>query len=176
MNFDFNYIVVGNILGFIGTMFMVISGAIKDNKKFFIVQDFEMGFLTLSNLVLGGYTGAIVSFMGIIRNTLCMKDKMNLRNKIIIVIIQTVACLITNNLGIIGLCPLFAVVFYSFLITKDAKKLKILNASTLVLWAIYDFYIKSYTSFTMDVLTIITSLVGLYRVNQNNKNFKNTNE
>jgi hypothetical protein len=166
MDINLDNILLGNILAFIGTSFMVISGYIKDNKRFFIIQDLELFFLTISNLVLGGYTGALVSAFGIIRNTLCYKNKLNKKMRIIIVVIQTVACLIANNLGVIGLFPLFAVILYTLFITTDSKKLKIINATTLVFWAIYDFYIKAYTAGIFDILTIITCLIGLYRLNK----------
>lgn len=157
-------LLLGNAFALIASIIMATSGVVKDGKKFLICQNAQLGLSTISNLILGGYTGALLNVVSIGRNILCYNNKFTKTFKIVIVIIQVVGCLLANNIGWIGLCPLISVLVYTLFLTTDAKKLKLLTASTVILWAIYDFYIQSYTAFAFDIFTMITNLVGLYRV------------
>ena len=162
-------LLLGNIFGLIASIIMVVSGTIKNGKKVLVSQNIQLGFGAISNIILGGYTGALLNVVSIGRNVLCYNNKLTKGYKIAIIIVQIVGCLLANKMGWIGLCPLVSVLAFTLFLTTDAKKLKILNASTVILWAIYDFYIKSYTAFVFDIFTMITNLYGLYKIQKENK-------
>jgi hypothetical protein len=163
INIEFD-IIFGNILSLISCTIMVASGIIKNSQKFLFIQNVELVFAILSNVVLGGYTGAIVSAVSIIVNTLCYKEKLTTKKRVFFVVVQTVLCLIVNELNWIGLLPLFATIIGIVFITTDTKKLKIMTIVIMLLWVIYDFTIKSYIGGVFDIITIATSLMGLYRI------------
>ena len=47
---------------------------------------------------------------------------------------------------------------------KDIKKFKYLTIVTVVLWFIYDFYIKAYTAAIFDFMTIVTSTIAIIQI------------
>lgn len=160
-----NYLIIGNIVALIGSLLMVYTGVIKEKKKIIFVQTVQIAFLVASNLILGGITGAIINAVSCVRNIICYKDKLGTKEKIILVIISTSLSLYFNNLGIIGLLPLIATVSYTLLMDmKDVIKFKILIIFTLVLWFIYDLYIKSYSSAFFDFMNIVTNLYSIYQL------------
>ena len=159
------YLVVGNIVALIGSLLMVYTGIIKEKKKIILVQTIQIAFLVASNLILGGITGAIINAISCIRNIICYKDKLKTKEKIILVLLSTSLSLYFNNLGIIGLLPLISTVSYTLLMDlKDVVKFKILIIFTLIMWIIYDIYIKSYSSATFDFLNIITNMIAIYEL------------
>lgn len=159
------YIVIGNIIALIASILMVYSGLIKEKKKILYVQTIQIGLSVISNLVLGGITGAIINAISCVRNILCYKERLNLKAKIIIVILAIIISLLFNNLGIIGILPIISLVTYTLLMnTKDVIKFKVLIIFTMLMWLIYDLYIKSYSSAVFDFMNIIANIVSIYQL------------
>ena len=155
-------LVLGNIVALAGSLLMVYSGILKKKKHILYVQSIQIFLFIISNLLLNGISGAIINAISFIRNILCYNNKLNLPHKIIITIASVGLILYFNNLGIIGLLPLISTVVYLWLMTiKDVKKFKALIIFTMILWSIYDFTIKSYTSCAFDVLTIVTNVIAI---------------
>lgn len=165
-------IVIGNVIALIASLVMVYSGLLKQKKKILYVQTVQIGLSVISNIVLGGVTGAIINALSCIRNILCYKDKLGLKEKIIITFLSIILSLKFNNLGLIGLFPLISTVSYIWLMnTKDVIKFKILNIFTMLMWLIYDICIQSYTSSIFDFANIIANLIAIFQVTKK-VNFK----
>ena len=158
-------IIIGNIIALIASILMVYSGIVKEKKKIIIFQSIQTGLSIISNLVLEGFTGAIINAIGLIRNILCYKDKLGLTEKIIITIISVMLTILFNNLGIIGYLPLLSTVVYLWLMNiKNIIHFKYLIIFTMILWAIYDFTIMSYTSCVFDVLTVLSNIISIIQI------------
>ena len=117
-------LIIGNIFALMASIAMIITGILKDKKQILIVQAIQIGLFVISNLVLGGYVGAIINAISLIRNIICYKDKLGIKEIIIITILSVGLSLCFNNLGIVGLLPLIA--------------------STLYLWSRRKIYISSF--------------------------------
>ena len=155
----------GNIVALIASLVMVYTGFIKSKQKILYAQSVQIGLLVVSNLVLGGYTGAAINAVGIVRNILCFYNKFGIKEKIFITILSVVLTVAFNNLGVIGYLPLIAIVVYTWLITiKDVVKFKLLIIFTLVLWAIYDFTVRSYTACAFDLFSIVTTVISIISI------------
>lgn len=130
-----------------------------------------MGLFVLSNIVLGGITGAIINALSCIRNILCYKNKLDLKAKIILILLSTILSLIFNNLGLIGLLPVISTVVYILLMnTKDVVKFKWLSIFTMLMWLVYDLFIKSYTSAIFDFMNIMANIISIIQISlRNNK-------
>lgn len=166
-------IVVGNIIAFIASILMVYSGILKEKKKILYVQTAQIGLFAISNLILGGITGAIINTLGCIKNILCYKDKLWLKEKIIITLLAVILSLVFNDFGVIGLLPLVNTVFYMWLMnTKDVIKFKILIIFTVILWLIYDFSIKSYTSVVFDFMNVFANVIAIIQIIKNKRERK----
>lgn len=158
-------IVIGNIVALVGSALMAYSGIIKEKPKILIVQTIQMLMLAISNIILGGVPGAIINSVNCVRNMLCYEEKLGFKEKIILVTISVSSSIYFNNLGIIGILPVIATVFYTMLMDmKNVIKFKILLIFTLILWGIYDLCIKSYTSAVFDLISIIANIFAIYKI------------
>jgi len=50
---------------------MLYSGFVEEKKKILYVQTIQIMLFVLSNIVLGGKTGAIINVISCVRNVLC---------------------------------------------------------------------------------------------------------
>ena len=163
-------LIVGNIIALVASVIMVLSGYIKNKDKIIFVQAVQIGLSVISNAVLGGITGAIINFISFIRNVLCYKNRFGIKEKLAIILVSTALSLIFNNIGFIGVLPLVSTIVYTlFMDTKDVIKLKVLIIFTMVLWLIYDLYIKSYTSAIFDFANIIANIISIFQIKYKNK-------
>lgn len=164
-------LVCGNIIALIASTLMVCSGIIKDRKKTIYIQTIQIIAFVMSNLILGGYTGAIVNLISLARNYWCYKDILTKIKKIILIVFSVVISLLFNNLGLIGLLPIIStVVFTYFIDTKSLIKLKFLIVFSSILWLIYDTLLGSYTSAIFNFFTILGTTITIYQIyRKNNK-------
>ncbi len=158
-------IIIGNIIALIASILMVLAGFQKKKKKILFIQIIQIALSVISNLVLGGYTGAIINAVSCVRDILCYKEKIGNKEKIIIIILAVGLSFVFNNLGWIGLLPLAATVVYIiFMNTKDVVRFKILIIFSMIMWLIYDLYIKSYTSGVFDFMSVIANLIAILQI------------
>ena len=144
---------------------MVYSGILKEKKKILYIQTVQIGLSVISNIVLGGITGAIINAISMIRNIICYKEKLGFKERILITILSITLSLKFNNLGIIGFLPVVSTITYVWLMNiKDVKKFKLLIAFTMLLWLIYDIIIKSYTSAIFDFMTLIANVITIFQI------------
>ncbi len=160
-------IIIGNIIALIASLFMVYSGTIKQKKKILYVQTIQIGLSVVSNVVLGGFVGAIINALSCVRNILCYKDRLGLKEKIVITLLATFLSIKFNNLGLIGILPLISTITYLWLMnTKNVIKFKSLIIFTMILWFIYDLTIKSYSSTIFDLMTAITNTYSIIKLSK----------
>lgn len=67
------YIIIGNIIALIASIIMVYSGFLKQKKTILYTQTIQIGLSVLSNIVLGGITGAIINALSCVRNIYVIK-------------------------------------------------------------------------------------------------------
>lgn len=159
------FLIIGNIIALIASLLMVYSGILKEKKKILYIQTVQIGLSVISNIVLGGITGAIINAISMIRNIICYKEKLGFKERILITILSITLSLKFNNLGIIGFLPVVSTITYVWLMNiKDVKKFKLLIAFTMLLWLIYDIIIKSYTSAIFDFMTLIANVITIFQI------------
>ena len=166
-------IIVGNAIAFISAMIMVLAGLMQNKKKIILTETIHIALAVVSDLVLGGITGAIVNLVSMLRNYLCYKDKLNTPLKIIIIVVASVLTIWFNNLGLIGYLPLISIITYTYFIDlKDVIKFKYIVIFSLALWCIYDFTIHSNIFLLFDILSILSNIVAIIKI-KNKKRGKN---
>ena len=157
--------VVGNVIAFIAALIMVYSGLMKNKKKIIYAQSVQLGLISISDLIMGGITGAIVNLVSCVRNILCYKNKLNITAKILITLITTILSIKFNNLGFIGLLPLISTIVYIWTMdTKNVIKLKIVIIFTMITWFIYEMTIKLYISAIIDIANIIANIITIKKI------------
>lgn len=163
------FLIIGNMIALIASLIMVYSGMQKEKKKILYFQTVQIGFLVISNLVLGGISGAIINVISLIRNILCYKDKLKIKEKIVISLLATLLMFKFNNSGFLGLLLLISTIAYIWLMDiKNVIKFKVLIASTMIIWFIYDIVIMSYVSAIFDAMTIIVNLITIFKIKKCN--------
>ena len=110
-------LIIGNAIALIASILMVYSGIIKQKKKILYIQSIQIGLSVISNIVLNGISGAIINAISFIRNILCYKNKLGVKEKIILTILSVVLILCFNNLGLIGILPLISTIVYLWFMT-----------------------------------------------------------
>lgn len=164
------YIIIGNIIALIASIIMVYSGFLKQKKMILYAQTIQIGLSVLSNIVLGGITGAIINALSYVRNILCYKDKLDLKAKIILIFLATTLSLMFNNIGVIGLFPVISTITYILLMnTKDIIKFKWLIIFSMLMWLLYDLFIKSYTSAIFDFMNIVANIISIIQIGLKNE-------
>ena len=163
-----NTLILGNIIGLIAASFSIFLGITKNRKKLIFIQSIQFLTYTISNIILGGISGGIANLISAIRNILCYKNRLTKFAILIIILTSTILTLMFNNLGFVGLLPLFNTIIYTIFINeKNPLKFKLLFLIIAMLWFIYDFALKAYTAAIFDLITIITSSVTLYQIYNN---------
>lgn len=163
-----NTILIANAIALIASLLMVYTGYIKKKEKILFFQTIQIGLSVISNLILGGITGAIINALGLIRNILCYKEKLNKIAQIILIILSILLGVYFNNLAIIGLLPIISnVVYIVFMNIKDVIKFKYLIIFTMTMWLVYDIYIMSYTSAVFDLGTMIANIIAIIQIKRN---------
>lgn len=163
-----NTILIANAIALLASLLMVYTGYIKKKEKILFFQTIQIGLSVISNLILGGITGATINALGLIRNILCYKEKLNKIAQIILIILSILLGVYFNNLALIGLLPIISnVVYIVFMNIKDVIKFKYLIIFTMTMWLVYDIYIMSYTSAVFDLGTMIANIIAVIQIKRN---------
>lgn len=167
------FIIIGNVIALVASVFMVIAGMLNDRKKILIIQTIQMGLFILSNIVLKGYTAVVVNAISIVRNLFAYKDKLSDKVTYILLGLTIIFTLIFNNNSFIGLLPLVGTIVFTLNINnKNITKLKLALSFNMLLWLIFDLYIKSFSSALFDFLSMAAGLITVYQIKTNKENAK----
>lgn len=166
-----NIIIIGNIIGLLGSLFMVIGGYLKNKNNAIIAQTMQLLFLSISNLILGSLSGFINNLINCVRNIFSVKNKLTIPIKLLIIILSIILTIKYNNLGLIGYLPLINnIIFIIFMNTKSDLNFKFLTIFYMSLWLIHNIYIKAFTTSLFNCVTIITCLIAIYKILSTPKN------
>ena len=166
-----NYLLIGNMIALAASILQASSGLVKNKQKIIYMHSVQKIFGVISNLVLCGITGALMNFIGFLRNVLCYKHKLGIKEKIILIILSTALSLSANEINALSFLPMIATIIYTLLMDiKDIIKFKRLALVTTIMWFIYDIFINSYTGALFDLAYILTNLITIIRLKlANNK-------
>jgi len=160
------YLIIGNILSFIGVVFLALSSIVLDKKRTVFYQIFDCLFCTLSNIALGGFSGAVVTLASMLRNALVYFDKNTHKITIIIAFIMIICGVLVNRNGFIGWLPIIGSIQYTLWLGwgfTSNKSVKLALAINLAIWAVYDAVIMAFPALVADLIIFVLSVFGYYR-------------
>ena len=158
-------ILVGNIIALVACIVLVVVGFIKHKRRALVAEMVEAGLFGVSDLFLGGFAGVVTNIAVIVRNSLACIDKLNWPIKLGLCALTLGIGLPLNNLGWVGILPLFSSCFYICLIDiRDDFKFKLLFAAVNAPWIGFDWAIHSYPGVVCDVLCVIGALIAAARL------------
>ena len=159
-------IIIGNITSLISCLLDSYSATKKNKKEMLIIQCFSVIVYAISNTLLNAYSAVVQNIFALVRNILAAKG---IKNKIVEYII-IFGCLFLgiyfNNLGLLGLLPVFANVEYSICLFVLKERLIGLKLSFLICnicFLILNFCISNYVGFVSNSITVITTVIELFK-------------
>jgi len=154
-------LILGNILSLAASLCTAISVVKRSKSDFMYWQVGNTIFAILTNFVLFSYSGVTTNAVSLIRNVLAYKNKLTVLRTFILLCFSVSLGLIYNNIGYIGLLPVFSSAGYTLCVylTKNEQQLRYALIVDLSLWATYYMYIQAYPSvITYCVLNVWTAI------------------
>lgn len=159
-------ILIGNIISFIAALFMAASCMATTKYKIFFYQLMECLILAIASIILGSYAGALTLILCAIRNLIIAKDHFSKTIMWFFVILTIITGLWVNNLGFIGLIPIFATVEYTICChyITSIKGTKYSIFVNILLWIIYSFMIYDFSTAISDCILLIVDTIAIVRI------------
>lgn len=155
-------VIAGNIIAAAGSLSLFISTALKGKKRIIGAQGAGSFFLLISDLLLGGYSGAVQDGVGLIRSAVILAEKNSRAINLLLVAAGVIPGIIFNNRGALGLLPVFANFEFACvtLYPKSGEAaLKAAIAVSTSCWAAYCFAIQNYVSTAVNIVTAVSAVV-----------------
>jgi len=165
-----NALLLGNIICFIGALFMVAIGFIKQREKILIAQSLQFAIMGAGNLILGGVSGFISNMIGLVRNLFCLKHELPLWLGCAFVALQAVLTFSTNSIGLMGWMPVVAALLFTLSI--NSKNEVVLKGAIILgemCWLLYDITMHNYSSVMFDIFTIASNAYGIFLLKRGKK-------
>lgn len=161
-------IIIGNLFGFISSIFLGLSVYKKSKKSMLLYQSIDATFAFCSCIILGGLNGALNNFIGILRNIFLIKTKCNNFIKLSLISLSiTIGLYNFYNLNHVWyeLLPIIASLIYSITLfyIKNYDICKFSLIINRIFWIIYLFIIKSYASCIVSVILAINTFNSLIK-------------
>ena len=124
-------------------------------------------FFVINLILLGAYSGAINTFIALILTIISSRlndKKFPMWLLLLFILLILIGNIITYS-NVFSLLP--AVASYIYLIILLLSNMKIIRRWTVllrVLWIIYDYIVRAYTTFVIDIVSFISSLIAIYRL------------
>ena len=80
-------LIIGNGLALVSTLLVVASGAVKSRKTSVLLQFLHEAACSCGDLVLGGYSGAIVDGVDAVRDVLSYRNRLTQRLKYVLIFV-----------------------------------------------------------------------------------------
>lgn len=156
--------IIGNVFSLVACIIMVSIGFVKKKEHVVVGLCFQLGFLGVSNFILGAYSGLIGNILGIIRNIVLPKVKKALFWKISFIVVQLVITLLTCDCTVwISWIPFTYAVALTCVL--DTKNVNLFKATILVvqgLFFFFDLYYMNVGSMIADLLTVFSNGISIF--------------
>ena len=153
--------------GILGLLVMVISLFQKNKDRMLEYVVFNGIFFGIEYLLLGAYSGMFSNFFGIFRTYISKeKEKHKNLNKWYILLFFIIGYAIIGFISfdgkIVSLLPIIAEIIYVIALwQKDVKKIRIGTLLMVILWLIYDIFVKAYPSMITDLIVMSSTIVAI---------------
>ena len=157
-------IIIGNIISFVGAIFLSTSCVLKNRKLIFYFQAINCFILAVASVFFNAYAGIATLIISGMRNIIVAHDKYNAKLMYVFLILTFIIGIATNNRGLIGLIPVIATIQYTICL-KVFKTLMLTRISIWVntaLWVVYSFIIMDYSTCFMDSISLVTVTFSLF--------------
>ena len=161
--------VIAQIMGVFGAMAMLLSSWQKSRKRIFAFLVFDNLFYFLQYIFLKAYSGAFVNIIGLFRTVLFSKKGSNkflsTKYPLIIVLVLYVIINIFTYDGVTSLFPAIASIIYAIVLWQDEpKKIRFGTSIMLLMWFIYNLYVKAYVGAVTEFTLFASSVIAIIKL------------
>lgn len=157
---------MGQFLGFIYAIFLIISNWGKTTRQILLLQTFAFFFKSIHYYLLGGISGFLTSIVSMIRNLIFFKIKSNKIWTILCIIIYLIIGIFTYQ-TIYSALPVLATIIYTIIINKDkASLLRWGMFITSIIWLTYNIYINSYSGIIIQIIILISNIWAIIKLDK----------
>lgn len=154
---------------------VVLLSFYKKNANTIIAYQVVSNFAyTVHYFLLGAFSGAFISLIGIFRNIFLLK--FNKSKKIIAIIIITMYLLVTIIFyeNFYSLFPMIANSQYLIAMIKGTKKSILIGALiSSIMWLSYGIFVHSYASIITESMLLISNIIQLIKLTSEQRTIKN---
>ena len=166
--------VIAQIMGGLGAVSMILSSWQKSRKKIFLFLVFDNVFYFLQYIFLQAYAGAFTNIIGLFRTILFSKKGENKFLKtnypLYLILLLYVLINIFTYDGITSLFPAIASIIYAFVLWQDEpKRIRIGTAIMLLMWFVYNLFVKAYVGALVELTLFISALVAIIKIDIKDK-------
>lgn len=157
---------MGQILGFIYALFLILSIFGKSTKQILLLQTISFSFKAIHYYLLGGISGFLTSLISMIRNIIFYKIKENKIWTSFFIIMYLVIGIITFK-SIFTFLPVLATITYTIIINyNNPKYLRYGTLITNLTWLLYNAYIISYSGIIVQIIMIILGIIAIIKLDK----------
>lgn len=159
-------VLVGNGISFIAGIFLIISYCVNDVKKAYKYQFLNAFILAISSVFFFSWTGVVTMLIAASRNIFVYYDKLTKYWTVFFLLITVVLGIYVNNLGLVGLLPVLAIIEITLCnyYLKEIKSIKIGFIVNSTIYILYFLAIFDISSVAMESITALIGLVSLIRL------------
>ena len=164
-------LIFAQVFRLISSVFYLAGDRSNNKKKIYSFNAIYNFFNGIQYLLLNAITGALCSFLAILRNIFLYRygKKVPIWSFVSYLLIVLVLNLFVYD-GLISILPFFLVLFYSVaLYTGNIRYIKYSIIITCLLEIIYDVYYKAYVGIIVSIIDIILVTISLYKLNKRKK-------
>ena len=159
-------VLVGSGISCIAGIFLIIRYCVNDVKKAYKYQFLNAFILAISSVFFFSWTGVVTMLIAASRNIFVYYDKLTKYWAVFFLLITVVLGIYVNNLGLVGLLPVLAIIEITLCnyYLKEIKSIKIGFIVNSTIYIVYFFAIFDISSVAMESITALIGLVSLIRL------------
>ncbi|MBQ6354881.1 YgjV family protein [Candidatus Saccharibacteria bacterium] len=161
-------IALAQILALYSSLCLLISFWQKKRKDILNLQILDSVFDIVQYILLGAYTGCLISFLGATRA--CVFKKAKNGAVLLLFIALYIAASILTFRGWLSLLPLTAAIIYTIVIwNKKEQNIRFFSIFVFLLWLVYDIFVQAYVSAITDIVLVASNAAAFYKYNSKEK-------
>ena len=159
------WLIVANIIRIIAAVFDIMAASTTETKKIYLYNGIYNFLLGVQYYILNAISGAISSFVAILRNIIFHRHRKYSIYALIPYLIFVVVINIPAYEGIISTLPIIMVFMYTIAIYRvKIMEIKYVSIITCALEIIYDIYYHAYIGALVCVMYIIVVIISIIRI------------
>ena len=158
-------LIIANIVRIIAAFFDILAANATSTKKIYVYNGIYNFLLGVQYYLLNAISGAISSFVAILRNIIFHRHKDSSIYALIIYLIFVILINIPAYEGIISILPIIMVYMYTIAIYRaNIMEIKYVSIITCALEIVYDIYYTAYIGAAVCVIYIIVVTISIIRI------------